>query len=235
MDDNQNATPAPEQSSQPAADPIEARRIEITKDESWYAGSPKYDAARHRALVKEMQSLGCTPAPAAPVKQQEPPTYTVPAEVEKQLAALNDPTNENGIWSKDPVKQKAAVVELNRMMMAAASDEEREAIAGAPVETLRERFGVQEQRVPQHLAASWSTESEAMVLGTLAVSGAPAEGVRALHKEYIGMLTNAMGDPAHLDVPSMVDNFRKLGTKHGIDGKVMDGLIDHELKRLGLK
>jgi len=41
---DQNQTNEQQQTQTSAPDPVEARRLEIMKDESWFSGSPKYDA-----------------------------------------------------------------------------------------------------------------------------------------------------------------------------------------------
>jgi hypothetical protein len=227
---NEN-TPTPENTTTPPVDAAEARRAAIQSDPDWFGTGPKYDQARHRALVKEMQSLGTTPAPAAPPKKAEAPS-TVPdaAKYEARLAALkNDPN----YWKTGP-EHDALMREQAQLMAALATDEEREALANLPVEKLRERAGVELNVLP-HIRENWSKEGEATLLGTLAVAGAPPEGVRALHTAYTSMYNDALGGVGNVDVAAQVENFRAIGQRHNVPSDVMERMIAAELLRLGFK
>jgi hypothetical protein len=152
---------------------------------------------------------------------------------QRRLAELNKP-GDDGVFSSDPVKQKAAVAELRKLLAAEASEEEKQAVADAPIGKLREQYGVDPTKVPAHLRESWDAESEATVWATFSQQGLSPEFAKASYEWYVGHFTGALGRASNVDAGAMEAEFRELAAQHGVAADVVDALVDYERQRLGL-
>lgn len=175
-----------------------------------------------------------TSSPSSPVgdetRKQEPPKPTPAA---TRLEELRDPRNERGIFAKDAKVQKEAMAEFNRLAAAEMSDEELAAITESSVEELRSRFGLG-HRVPEYLAEQWDGDSERDVLATFASQGLSADQVAPVMSWYMQTFADAGGDVANIDADRMESEFRALGKRHGLPQALVDDLVKHERKRLGV-
>jgi hypothetical protein len=104
------------------------------------------------AAVRRREGSSTTEAPSTKTfaqQQQDAAAAKESARVaaltptQRRLEKLNRYENESGIHSKDPEKQKAAMVELRKLL--AADPEEQSALGEATLEDNRERYGL---RVP---------------------------------------------------------------------------------------
>jgi hypothetical protein len=128
---------------------------------------------------------------AAPQQQQQ----AAPS----RLDQLNNPANENGIYSKDPDKQKAAMVELRKLL---AADPEEQAILGqATLEDNRDRYGLGapgEHVLPKVYAEQYEQDfsgHEHDFLLAAQQHGLDTTLVRELRDEGIRMAVHAQGAP----------------------------------------
>jgi hypothetical protein len=113
------------------------------------------------------------------------------------LADLNRYDNEDGIFSKDAVKQAAAVDAVRKLLAAEMDDTERDALANEDVQTLRSRFGIEPVLLPHPaLQARFDTEAEAVGLSTLASWGVSSDVARDLHQHVIDVGVGNMGGAA---------------------------------------
>jgi len=169
------------------------------------------------------------PAAAAPAPQPAEPT-----ENQKAIKALNAP-GDDGIYSKDPVKQKAAIDRLRVQLAAESSDEEKQAIADMPLAQLREQYKVDPMRVLPPLRKDWDEHGEGTILATFAQNGVAPEAVSEMVEFYVGQFNGAVGKVGNVDAAAMEAGARKIFAKHGVAQDVVDAIITFEKQRLGVK
>jgi hypothetical protein len=123
-------------STAPMPDPAEAERRAITSHKDWFTGGPEKPA-----LLERMRRLGLAPEERAAenLKRNEAEAKITPSEARRR--ELNDPKNEAGIYSKDPAKQRAAMVELKKILAAGDTPEERAALVESGIEGARGLYG----------------------------------------------------------------------------------------------
>jgi hypothetical protein len=120
-------------------------------------------------------------------------------EQKSRLDQLNDPDNENGIYSKDPDKQKAAMVELRKLL--AADPEEQRILGEATLEDNRSFYGLDapgEHVLPKVYAEEYEREfsgHEEDYLAAARQHGLDTTLVRELRDEGIRMAIHAQGAP----------------------------------------
>src|SRR5437879_4757238 len=93
---------------------------------------------------------------AETAKAAEAETAKSPAR--REIDALNKPGSD--LFSKDEAKQKAAMKRLRVLLAQDTTDEEKQAVADMPIETLREQYGIDHSRVMAPLRASWDEHGE---------------------------------------------------------------------------
>jgi hypothetical protein len=159
--------------------------------------------ARVAELRKSLATFDKPPAtstPASTTTEQPAPTLSKAEQLESRRRALNDPTSEDGIWSKDQAKRDAARAEL-RKILAQQSDAERPR-AELSIENKRAEFGL---RLPKFLneetAASFDVDAEAEALDYAHAQGIEAAVVRDAMGDYFKLAEMRDGpiDDATLD------------------------------------
>jgi hypothetical protein len=169
------------------------------------------------AAVRRREGSSTTEAPSTKTfaqQQQDAAAAKESARVaaltptQRRLEKLNRYENESGIHSKDPEKQKAAMVELRKLL--AADPEEQAALADATLQDHREAFGLEAPDVPDfdEMYGDW----EGRFLGHARNDGLGASDVRGIRD--LGV---------------------KLGTEVSMTGKpISDDVLDRELSKFGL-
>ena len=180
-------------------------------------------------------SISSSSSPAPDVKSAATPsTGEQPTPNQKRLAELNDPKNQNGIFSKDPAKQKAAVVELRKALAAEATDEEKERIANAPIAELRDKFKIDPTRVLTVLRERWDEHAEGTVLATFAQQGIAPEAVSEVIDVYVQAFNGAVGNAVNVDAVKLEADARAVFKKHNVPAEVVDTIVEYEKTRLGI-
>jgi hypothetical protein len=157
-----------------------------------------------------------------------PSTGEQPTPNQKRLAELNDPKNENGIFSKDPAKQKAAVVELRKALAAEATDEEKERIANAPIAELRDQFKIDPTRVLPVLRERWNEHAEGTVLATFAQQGIAPEAVSEVMDVYVQAFNGALGSTVNVDAAKLEADARAVFKRQNVPADVVDAIVEYE-------
>jgi hypothetical protein len=181
---------------------------------------------------------GRTPAESKPASTTPTSTTSAPqpTATEKRLAELSDPRNESGIFSKDPATQKQAMAELRRLHAASLSEDERMAIVNATTPELRDRFGLDEKLdpLPSFLKDSWDSAAERDYLAMFADQGVAPEAVQEIVGWYQKQFTDALGNHQRTEAQKMEDDFRAMAGRLKLPSELVDALVAHERKRLGL-
>jgi hypothetical protein len=197
----------------------QARIDALKKDPDYYA----VGTAKQRKLATEMHDL-LTGAPG------------VVREGETQNQAAIRALNASGkLTSADPAVRAEALRELRQRLAAESTEAEREAILTAPVEVLRERFGVDEarERIVPSLTEKWDAASEQQALSAFAELGTPPEHVTAAYEFYINVYNQNLGDISKVgDTAAMEADFRAAMKKAGMDPRLVDRLVAWEKERL---
>jgi hypothetical protein len=175
----------------PAADPVETRRRELQGDIF------STDPVKQRAAVAEINRLA---RPATAADQQKAEKVAARSPAERRIAELNQAGDE-GIFSKDPTKQRAAMTELRRLtamhpedpahLNSAGAREQGDVVAWA--ESLRERFGVDRPKLHSVVRSEDFDAQEGDALAFLARTGADADTVRAIYRDFHNEADNGIG------------------------------------------
>jgi hypothetical protein len=189
----------------------------------------KADAAAGKTSTAPTPSTTpARPAPAAPPRTTTPP----PTPGQERLARLAAHDNPDGIWSKDPEKQKAAMAE-HRRLSALEDQAYREQVRGMNNAELREHLGITID-VPEHLADKWDGEAEWKYTATMADNGVSADAAGQITAWYANMFTAAQGQADQIDATAMEMEFRELANRVGLPADVTDAMVRYERRRLGL-
>ena len=92
------------------ADPSATRRLEIMKSPNYWSNGPQT-----KALRAEMQRLTAAPEVVRAADEKNAEVLAKMTSTERRIADLNR-SGDNGIFSKDPTKQKAAMTQLRQLM-----------------------------------------------------------------------------------------------------------------------
>ncbi len=189
--------------------------------------------AAAQAKLAEM-TKGAVPPARVYNTPTKPAAAAEPTENQKAIKALNAP-GDDGIYSKDEAKQKAAVDRLRTLLAAESSDEEKQAIADMPLAQLREQYKVDPMRVLPSLRNAWDEHGEGTILATFAQNGVAPEAVSEVVEFYVGQFNGAVGKVGNVDAAAMEAGARAIFKKHGVAQDVVDGIITFEKQRLGVK
>jgi hypothetical protein len=96
--------------------------------------------------------------------------------------------NESGkLTSPDPAVRAGAMSELRKRLAAESTEAERDAIANAPIDALRDQFKVDHSKVLAPIRNRWDTEEEATILATFSQQGVQPEAVTEIAGWYQGV------------------------------------------------
>jgi hypothetical protein len=161
-------------------------------------------------IIANAQAAAQTPANGAPAPEQQQQQQATPSQL--RVAELNRP-GEEGIYSKDPVKQKAAMIELRAAMAASESPEDRVMRADQTIEDKRSQFGVPPPTLPPIHMAEYMADYQAHegdFYDLAHASGLEARQVRGLRDAGIelGQRVGASGQPAsEADLARVFDKY----------------------------
>jgi hypothetical protein len=140
---------------------------------------------------------------------------------EKRINALNKP-GDAGIYSKDPAKQKAAMVELRQLMASSETEEEKTARARLTVTERREQYGVEPPTLPKPYLENYNREFagwEPPLFDIAHEHGLAAEQVRGLRDAAID-LGQVVGDTGRSaseeDLKRVFDKYRVAPSAHAV-------------------
>src|SRR5438309_2651778 len=178
--------PAPAPSPAPVAD----RKKQINADPAYWGGS---DPKKTAELRDEMRRLVTDPAGVAEEERvkQEVAAKLQPAEARRRQ--LSDPANADGIWSKDKVKQEAAMTELRgivaqsegRPAKRTADDITDAADAASWSKQMEETYGIERPDVPFEIEDQQEYDTQSgNFLAYMSRSGVAPDVVRELHTEF---------------------------------------------------
>jgi hypothetical protein len=187
----------------------------------------------NRALTpEEEQRVAAAKTPPPPDDKAKEDAARVKAYESKLAELKKDPA----YWDdqQDPARHKALMAEQQRILAALATDAEREEVMAAPLTALRNRFGI-EPKLPDAMREKWDADTEATVLGTLAVQGVSAEAARAVHDWYSQVFAAHGGDAANTDPVALEADFRAVAKRAGLAQDLIDALVEYEKQRLGFK
>jgi len=154
-------------------------------------------------LRKSLANFNKPPAagtPATSVPELTPPAATPAETLEAKRRALNDPANQEGIWSNDPTKRDAARAEL-RKLLAQQSDAERPR-AELTIEDKRAEFGLAAPKfLTPESAELWNADGEAQALDYAHTQGIEPAIVRDAMADYmkLGQMRDGALDDTTLD------------------------------------
>ena len=150
---------------------------------------------------------------------------------EQRIKALNE---NPALWNPAHPDNARLRKELREAIAAASTDEERQAVADTPLSQLREQFKVDPTRVLPSLRESWDSAAEGTLLATFAQNGVAPEVASEVIEYYIDQFNGAVGKVGNVNAAEMEAGARKIFAKHGVAKDVVDAVIEHEKKRLGL-
>jgi hypothetical protein len=202
----------------PSAD-AETRMAAIKRDPAFY----QVGTQKQQKLAHEMHDL-LLGAPA------------VPRSGETENRAAIRVLNESGkLTSPDPAVRAAAMTELRKRLAAEATADEKDAIANAPVEALRDQFKVDHSKVLAPIRGRWDAEEEAQLLATFSQRGVQPAAVTEIASWYQAVFNGALGLVGNIDATAVEAEFRALATKHGIEADVVNAIVEHHKSRLGAR
>ena len=103
--------------------------------------------------------------------------------------------------------------ELRKHLAAEATEEEKQAIADAPVGQLREQYGVDQTKVMPVIQDRWDSEEEATVLATFSQQGVAPEAVKEMYSWWVSLFNGALGDAHNLDLAATESEFRAIAKR----------------------
>src|SRR5438309_7484658 len=181
--------PATKPAPAPSPAPVVDRQKQINADPAYWGGS---DPKKTAELRDEMRRLVTDPAVLAEEERvkQEVAAKLEPAEARRRQ--LSDPANADGIWSKDKVKQEAAMTELRGIVAQSegspakrtADDITDAADAASWSKQMEETYGIERPDVPFEVAdqPEYDTQS-GNVLAFLSRTGVAPETARDVYGE----------------------------------------------------
>jgi hypothetical protein len=141
--------------------------------------------AELRGQLVKLNQQPATGAPASVVQEQTPPALSPVEALEAKRKALNDPTNADGIYAKDPTKRVEAMRQLRVLLNQQADAEQPGHRDNMTLEDRRAEFGVPEPRfLTVESAMLHDPDAEAEALDYAHGQGLTADVVRDAMGDY---------------------------------------------------
>jgi hypothetical protein len=165
-------------------------------------------------IVQNAQATAATPAnnPPAPVEDKQAAEAAM-TPGQRRVAELNK-ASDDGIYSKDPTRQKAAMAELRALLAAQETPDEQAARADLTVAERREQYGVQPPSLPKPWADEYASDFASWEVPLYDVAhehGLAAEQVCGLRDAAVdlGQVVGDTGRPAsEEDLTRIFDRYR---------------------------